>query len=144
MAHYCVQILKPKQFVPFPIKSVHNKPSLDETNKTDLLHSISRPKPMNPTSNGSRTHHHVRTMAPRTLTRAAADSQLPAWISVTHTTKTALSSTDLFGLRIWWSYDVTRSHTRRLDFWLLLHAPVNITRSSQRRKLLLMSSDVTG
>ena len=30
MAHCCVQILKPKQSVPLPIKSVHNKPSPDE------------------------------------------------------------------------------------------------------------------
>ena len=73
---------------------------------------------MNPTSNGSRTHHHVRTMAPRTLTRAAADSRLPTWIRVTRVTKTALSSTDLLSLRIWWSYDVTRSHKRRLGICL--------------------------
>ena len=32
LAHYCVQILKPKQSVPLPIKFVHNKPSPDETN----------------------------------------------------------------------------------------------------------------
>ena len=51
--------------------------SPDEANTTDVLHGISRPKPRNPTSNGSRTRYHARTTAPGTLTRAAADSRLP-------------------------------------------------------------------
>ena len=55
MAHCCVQILKPKKFVLLLIRSVHIKPLPDETNKTDALHGISRPKPRNLTSNGSRT-----------------------------------------------------------------------------------------
>ena len=63
--------------------------------------------------------HHARTTAPGTLTRAA---------------KTALSSTDLLGLKIWWSYDVTRSHTRRLGICLAT------TRLLRAEEFMLMSS----
>ena len=62
--------------VPLPIRSAQIQASLDEANNTDVLPCISRPKPKNPTSNGSRTRHHAWTMAPRTLTRTAADSRL--------------------------------------------------------------------
>ena len=48
-----------------------------ETKTTDMLHGLSQPKPKNLASNGSHTHHHAGTIAPRTLTRAAADSRLP-------------------------------------------------------------------
>uniref|UniRef100_A0A7N2LGJ5 Uncharacterized protein n=1 Tax=Quercus lobata TaxID=97700 RepID=A0A7N2LGJ5_QUELO len=94
------KIHKLKQTRDINIRSVHIKPSPDETNKTYVLHGISRPKPRNPTSNGSRTCHHARPMAPGTLTRAAEDSRLPARISVTRAAKPALSSSDPFGLRI--------------------------------------------
>uniref|UniRef100_A0A7N2R0X0 Uncharacterized protein n=1 Tax=Quercus lobata TaxID=97700 RepID=A0A7N2R0X0_QUELO len=62
------------------IKSVHIKPSPNETNKTNVLHGISRSKPRNLTSNGNRTCHHARTTSTRTLTHAAEDSRLPARI----------------------------------------------------------------
>ena len=69
MAHCCVQNFKPKQSVPLPIRSAQIQASLDEANTTDVLPCISLPKPRNLTSNGSRTRHHTRTMAPRTHTR---------------------------------------------------------------------------
>ena len=125
------QNLTTKQSVPLPIRSVHIKPLTDETNKTEMLHDISQPKPKNPTSNGSRTRHHVGTTAPGTITRAVEDSWLPARISVTRAAKTALSSPDLLGLRIWWSYELTRAHTCRRVFVLSpragthRHAPKN-------------------
>ena len=57
---------------------------------------------------------------------------------------TASSSTDLLGLRIWWSNAAALASTCHLGFWLLLHAPVNTHAPATRRNLLLMSSDVTG
>ena len=101
-----------------PIRSEHIKPSPDETNKTKVLHGISWTKPRHPTSNGSHTRHHARTMAPRTLTRAVEGSWLPAWISATRVAKMALSSPDLLDLRIWWSYELTRAHTCRPGIYL--------------------------
>ena len=57
--------------------------------------------------------HHAWTTALGTITRGVVDSRLPARISTTRTAKTALSSPDLLGLRIWWSYKLTRAHMRR-------------------------------
>ena len=105
-----------KQSVPLPIRSVHIKPLPDETSKTDVLHGISRPKPKNSTSNGNRTPHHAWTTTPGTITCTAEDSQLLARILATRIAKTALSSPDLLSLRIWWSYKLTRTHTRRRVF----------------------------
>ena len=124
---------KPKQSVPLPIRSTQIQASPDEANTTDVLPCISRPKPRNPTSNGSCTRHHARTMAHRTLTRAATDCQHRGQISVTRAANKALSSTDLLGLKNWWSYDAARATTRHLGFRLLLHAPVSIARSFTRR-----------
>ena len=129
------------QSVPLPIRSVHIKPSPDETNKTKVLHSISWTKPRHPTSNGSLTRHHTRTMAPGTLTRAAEGSWLPAWISATHAAKTALSSLDLLSLRIWWSYELTRASRVSLSQPRAGNTVMCLPRPEE---LLLMSSDVTG
>ena len=112
--------------------------SPDETNTTDVLHDLSQKKPRNSTSNGSCTRHHTQTTAPRTRTRAAADSRLLGQISVTRAAKKALSSTNLHGLRIWWSYDMARTSTRHLGFWHLLHAPMDLARA---KTLLLTSPD---
>ena len=139
----CVQIFKPKQSVPLPIRFAQIQASPDESNTTDVLPCISRPKPRNPTSNGTCTRHHARTMAHRTLTRAAADCQHRGQISVTRAANKALSSTDLLGLKNWWSYDAARATTRHLGFRLLLHAPVIEHVPDTRRTQLLMSSDVT-
>ena len=63
------------------------------------------------------------------LSRAAADCQHRGQISVTRAANKALSSTDLLGLKNWWSYDAARATTRHLGFRLLLHAPVSIKRA---------------
>ena len=117
----------------FPIRSAQIQTSPDEANTTDVLPCISRPKPRNSTSNGSHTRHHARTMAPENFTRAAADCQHRGQISVTRAANKALSSTDLLGLKNWWSYDAARATTRHLGFGLLLHAPVSIARSFTRQ-----------
>ena len=97
----CPRIHKLKQTRDINIRSMHIKPSPDETNKIDVLHDISRQKPRNPTSNGSRTRHHTWTMAIGTLTCAAEDSRLPDQISATRVAKTTLSFPDPLDLRIW-------------------------------------------
>ena len=81
---------------------------------------------------------------PENLPRAASDSSLPDHLLGTRAAMTASSSTDLLGLRIWWSTAIARASTRHLDFWLLFHAPVNMHAPPMRRNQLLMSSDVTG
>ena len=45
-------------------RSMQIKPSLDETNHTDMLLSLSREKPRSLATIGSRTHLHVRTEYP--------------------------------------------------------------------------------
>ena len=131
MAYRCVQILKPKQSVPLPIRSVHIKPSPNETNKTEVPNSISRPKPKNPTSNGSHTRPHALTTAPRTLTHATSDSWLPDHVIGTHAAMTASSSIDLQKLRFRPSSKLTRTLTRyRISGfsstrWWNSHAPKN-------------------
>ena len=62
--------------------------------------------------------------------------------SCTHAAMMASSTTNLPTEEIWLSTDVARASTRHLDFWLLLHTPVNIARSSHAPNLLLMSSNV--
>ena len=109
MAHCCVQILKAKQSVSLPIKSVHIKPSPIEINTTDVLLDLPREKPRNPVNRKLTTRHHAPQLAPENLPRAASDSSLPDRLLGPRTTQMALSSTDLLGLRIWWSYDVTRA-----------------------------------
>ena len=42
-----------------PYKIFAHQPLPDETNKTEVLHGISQPKPRNPTSNRSRTRRHA-------------------------------------------------------------------------------------
>ena len=126
-----------KQFVPLPIRSMHIKHFPNETNKTDGLHGISRPKPKNLTSNGSCMRHHVRTLALGTITCAVKDSRLPARIWATCVAKTALSSPDLLGLRIWWSYELTRAHTRRR---VIISSPRAGTHLPRAEEQMLMSS----
>ena len=129
MAHCCVQILKPKQSVSLPIRSVHIKPSLVETDITDVLLGLPRGKPRNPVNRKLTTHCHTPQLAPENLPRAASDSSLPDRLLGPRATQTAFSSSDLLGLRIWWSYDFARASTRHLGFWHLLHAPVDLARA---------------
>ena len=48
--------------------------------------------------------------------RAASDSSLPGRLIGTRAAQTTLSSTDLLGMRIWWSYDFACAPTRHLGF----------------------------
>ena len=129
MAHCCVQILKPKQSVSLPIRSVHIKPSPVETDTTDVLLGLSRGKPRNQVNQKLTTRRHAPQLASENLPRAALDSSLPDRLLGPRAVQTALSSTDLLGLRIWWSYDVERASTRHLGFRHLLHVPVDLARA---------------
>ena len=129
MAHCCVQILKSKQSVSLPIKSMHIKPSPVETNPTDMLLGLPRGKPRNPVNRKLSTRHHAPQLASENLPRAASDSSLLDCLLGTRAAQTALSSTYLLGFRIWWSYDAARATTRHLGFWHLLHASVDLSRA---------------
>ena len=59
---------------------------------------------------------HAPQLASESLSRAASDSSLPDRLLGTRAAQTAFPSTDLLGLRIWWSYDVARASTRHLGF----------------------------
>ena len=137
MAHYCVQILKPKQSVSLSIRSVHIKPLPVETDPTDVLLGLPRRKPRNSDNQKLATCLHVPLLAPESLSRAASDSSLPDCLLGPRVAQTAFSSTDLLRLKIWWSYDVACATTRHLDFRHLLHAPVDLARAET---LLLTSS----
>ena len=140
MAHCCVQILKPKQSVSLPIRFVHINPSPVEIDTTDVLLGLPRGKPRNSVNQKLTTRCHALQLAPENLPHAASDSLLPDRLLGPRVAQTALSSTDLLGLRIWWSYDVAHASTRHLGFWHLLHAPVDLARAET---LLLTSSDVS-
>ena len=129
MAHCCVKILKPKQFVSLPIRSVHIKPSLVETDPTDVLLGHPQGKPRNPVSRKQATRCHAPQIASESLSRAATDSSLPDRLLGPRAAQKALSSTDLLRQSIWWSYDVARASTRHLGFRHLLHAPVDLARA---------------
>ena len=140
MAHCCVQILKPKQSVSPPITFVHIKPSPVEIDTTDVLLGLPRGKPRNSVNQKLTTRRHTPQLAPENLPHAASDSSLPDRLLGPRVAQTALSSIDLLGLRIWWSYDVARASTCHLGFWHLLHAPVDLARAET---LLLTSFDVS-
>ena len=72
---------------------------------------------------------HASQIASESLSHAASDSSHPDRLLGPRAAQTALSSTDLLRLRIWWSYDVTRASTRHLGFRHLLHAPVYLARA---------------
>ena len=127
-----------------PVRSVHIKPSPVETDPTDVLLGLPRGKPRNPVSQKLATRRHAPQLASESGSRAALDSSIPDRLLGTRAALKALSSTDLLGLRIWWSYDVARASTRHLDFWPLLHAPVTKHAPDTRQSQLLMSSDVIG
>ena len=116
MAHCCVQFLKPKQSVSLPIRSVHIKPSPVETDPTDVLLGLPRGKPRNMDNQKLATRLHTPLLAPESLSRAASDFSLPDSLLGTRVAQTAFSSTDLLGLKIWWSYDVACASTRHLGF----------------------------
>ena len=116
MAHCCVQILKPKQSVSLPIRSVHIKTSPIETDPTDVLLGLQRGKPRNPDNQKLATRLHAPLLASESLSCAASDSSLLDRLLGTRAAQTAFSSTDLLGLRIWWPYDVARASTRHLGF----------------------------
>ena len=116
MAHCCVQILKPKQYVSLPIRFVHIKPLPVETDTTDVLLGLPRGKPRNSVNRKLYTRRHAPQLASKNLPRAASDSSLPDRLLGTRAAQMALSSTNQLGLRIWWSYDVTRASTRHLGF----------------------------
>ena len=120
---------KPKQSVSLPIRSVHIKPSPVEIDPTDVLLGLPRGKPRNPDNQKLATRLHAPLLAPKSLSRAASDSSLPDRLLGPRTAHTALSSTDLLDLRIWWSYDVARASTHHLGFRHLLHAPVDLARA---------------
>ena len=102
-----------------PVRSVHIKPSPVETDPTDVLLGLPRGKPRNPVSQKLATHRHAPQLASESVSRAALDSSIPDRLLGTRAALKALSSTDLLGLRIWWSCDVARASTRHLDFWPL-------------------------
>ena len=83
-------------------------------------------------------------MSSEKFPRATSDSWLSYRLLGTRAAMTASSSTDLLGLRIWWSTAIARASTRHLGFWLLLHAPVNTHTPTTCQNQLLMSSDVIG
>ena len=143
MAHCCVQFLKPKQSVSLPIRSVHIKPSPVETDPIDVLLGLPRGKPRNLDNQKLVTRLHAPLLASESLSRAASNSSLPDRLLGTRAALKALLSTDLLGLRIWWSYNVARASTCHLGFRHLLHAPVNMHAPPTCRNQLLMSSDVT-
>ena len=60
---HCVSNHKPKQSMPFPIRSVQIEASPDETNNTNMLHDILREKPKSLASIGSRMRLHAWTQA---------------------------------------------------------------------------------
>ena len=72
---------------------------------------------------------HAPQIASESLSRATSDSSLPDRLLGPRAAQTALSSTDLLRLRIWWSYDVACASTRHLGFRHLLHAPVDLARA---------------
>ena len=111
------------------IRSIHIKPSPVETDPTDMLLGLPRGKPRNQVNRKLSTRHHAPQLAPENLPHAASDSSLPDHLLGTRATQMALLSTDLFGLRIWWSYDAARATTRHLGFWHLLYAPVDLSRA---------------
>ena len=109
MAHCYVQILKPKQSVSLPIRSVHIKPSPVETDPTDVLLGLSRGKPKNPVNRKQatllpRAEDSFGKSPTRRLRFLTSDRLLG-----TRAALKASTSTDLLGLRIWWSYDVARA-----------------------------------
>ena len=109
MTHCCVQILKPKQFVPLPIRSAQIQASPDETDPTDMLLGHPRGKPRNQVSRKQATRRHALQIASESLSRATTDSSLLDRLLGPRAAQTALSSTDLLRLRIWWSYDIARA-----------------------------------
>ena len=142
MAHCCVQILKPKQSVPLPIRSAQIEASLDEANTTDVLPCISLPKPRNPTSNSSRTRHHAWTMAHRTHTRRRRFSTPRLDLSYTRRQYGLVVHRSTWPENLVVIWRCTRHHAP-LGFRLLLHAPVALHALATCQNQLLMSSDVT-
>ena len=97
----------------------------------------------NPVNRKLAMRRHAPQLVSESLSRAASDSSLPDRLLGTRAALKALLSTDLLGLRIWWSSNVARASTCHLGFRHLLHAPVNMHAPPTRRNQLLMSSDVT-
>ena len=65
-----------------PFRFVHNKPLLDETNKTELLHNILRPKPRNSETNDHHMHIHALIKPPVTPPARRQNSRILDWIMV--------------------------------------------------------------
>ena len=118
-----------KKSVPLPIKSVHIKTLPVETDPTNVLLGLPRGKSRNPVNRKLTTRRHVPQLAPENLPRAASNSSLPDRLLGPRAAQTALLSTNLLSLRIWWSYDVARASTHHLGFRHLLHAPVDLARA---------------
>ena len=57
-----------------PIRSVHIKPSLVETEPTDVLLGLPREKPRNPINQKLAMRRHTSQLAPENLPRAASDA----------------------------------------------------------------------
>ena len=91
-------------------------------------------KPKNPVNRKLSTRRHTPQLASENLPRAASDSSLPDRLLGTRAAQTALSSTDLLGLRIWRSYEVSRASTCHLGLWHLLHAPMDLARTCHTPK----------
>ena len=107
---------KPNQSVPLPIRSAQIQALPDETDTTDVLLRLPRGKPRNPANRKLATRCHAPQLASESLSRAASDSSNPDRLLGTCAALKASSSTDLLGLRIWWSNDAARASTRRLGF----------------------------
>ena len=89
----------------------------------------------------SESSNHTRSHAPTRAACVSGSFPCTATISdcvvhplATRAVLSAMSTTDLPREEIWLSTNVARASTRRLGFWLLLHAPVNIAHSCQLRK----------
>ena len=142
MAHCCVQILKPKQSMSLPIRSVHIKPLPVETDTTDVL---PRGKPRNPVNRKLTTRRHSPQLAPENLPRAAVSSGKSTTRRLRFLTSKSSSwftrcPDGLVVHRSTWPENlvVIRHRTRHLGFWHLLHAPVDLARAET---LLLTSPD---
>ena len=68
-----------------------------------------RPPARKSQKSGQPKANHAPQLAPENLPRAASDSSLPNRLLGSRAAQMALSSTDLLGLRIWWSYDIARA-----------------------------------
>ena len=126
-AHWRVKILKPKQSVSLPIKSMQIKPSLNETDYADMLIGLSWKKPRIPTTIGNHTCFHVQTES-LALSPMCCHDFLMCSSSIGHVDR-------------WYTYGRNRAFNRwytclhaPTDFWVLLHTTMVISGSNHTPK----------